>query len=65
MKKGAFYKKECGVSSEVLEGVPECLYKSERGDETFIKYMRMSSIPSPQVINDPPLNRCNDTSVVS
>ena len=27
------------------------------GDENSIKYMRMSSTPSPQVINDPSLRR--------
>ena len=46
---------DCGVSSEILEWGSKYLHKSERGDENSIKYMRMSSTPSPQVINDPSL----------
>ena len=54
-KEEAFYKKEYGISSEVLKGVITYLHKSERGDENFIKYSIMSSTPSPQVISDPSL----------
>ena len=38
-----FYKKEYGVSSELLEGVPKYLHKAQKGDENFIKYTRMSA----------------------
>ena len=41
--------------SAVLEGGPKFLHKSERGDENSIKYLRMSSTPSPARINDRPL----------
>ena len=34
-------------------GVQKYLHKSKRGDKNFIKYIRSSSTPSPQVINDP------------
>ena len=44
-----------GVSSEVLEWGAKYLPKYEMGDENSIKYMRMSSTPSPQVINHPSL----------
>ena len=37
-------------------GDQKLLHKSERGDEASIKYMRMSSTPSPQLINDPYLS---------
>ena len=38
-------------------GGSKYIHKSERGDENSIKYMRMSSAPSPQVINDPSLRK--------
>ena len=39
----------------MLKGGPKFLHKSERGDENSIKYLRMSSTPSPARINDPSL----------
>ena len=55
MKNKEHFKRDYGVSSEALEWGSKYLHKSERGDENSIKYMRMSSTPSPQVINDPSL----------
>ena len=45
------------IFSALLEGGPKFLYKSERGDENSIKYLRKGSTPSPTRINDPSLNR--------
>ena len=49
--KNAFYKKEYEVSP-LLGVVLKYLHKSERGNENFIKYLRMYSNPSPQVTDD-------------
>ena len=58
--KRAFQEKDYGVSAEALEWGSKYLHKSERGDENSIKYMRMSSTPSPPpVINDPSLKIAN------
>ena len=56
MKIKAFQEKDYRVSSEILEWGSKHLHKSQRGAEISIKCMRMSSTPSPQVIDDPSLN---------
>ena len=52
--KRSIEKKEYGGSSEVLKWGPN-FYINLRGvgDENSITYMRMSSTPSPQVLNNP------------
>ena len=49
----AFLKKECGVSSKVLEWGPKLSYKSEEGRKFHQIYENVFH-PSLQVINDPP-----------
>ena len=64
MKKRAFQGKYYGASSEILEWESKYLHKSERGNENSIKYMRMSSTPSPQVINDPSLRQLHSKEIL-